>query len=97
MKILLPSLATASVVTLIATAGPTHVRASEPPTRYRDRIGNAAGTIILAEKEAKAKTRAKLTRNHVILKGYDPVAYFKQGRAVRGNPSISSTYHGATY
>ncbi|MBV9491553.1 MAG: hypothetical protein JO069_17825, partial [Verrucomicrobia bacterium] len=56
-----------------------------------------AATIILAEKEVKSKTLAKLTRNHVILKGYDPVAYFKQGRAVKGNPSITSTYRGVTY
>jgi YHS domain-containing protein len=33
----------------------------------------------------------------VILKGYDPVAYFDQGKAVMGNPSITSTYNGATY
>ena len=97
MKSLLRSLAAASAVTLIANAGPTLIRASETLTRYRDPIGSPAGTIVVAEKEAKAKTRAKLTRNHVILKGYDPVAYFKQGRAVKGNPAISSTYHGATY
>jgi hypothetical protein len=81
MKILVRSLTAAGVVTLIANAGPTLARASETSTRYRDPIGSAAGTIILAEKEAKSKTRAKLTRNHVILKGYDPVAYFKQGQA----------------
>ena len=32
-----------------------------------------------------------------ILKGYDPVGYFKQKRAVKGSPSITSTYHGASY
>ena len=33
----------------------------------------------------------------VILEGYDPVAYFKQSKAVKGDPSIASNYHGATY
>jgi hypothetical protein len=31
------------------------------------------------------------------LKGHDPAAYFKQVRAVKGNPAIVSTYHGVTY
>jgi YHS domain-containing protein len=97
MKILLHSLAAAGAVTLIASVGPNFARASETSTRHRDQIGGARSTIILAEKAAKSETGAKLKRNHVILKGYDPVAYFKQGKAVRGNPSIISTYHGATY
>jgi len=33
----------------------------------------------------------------VILKGYDAVAYFKQHRAVKGDPKYSSSYGGATY
>ena len=33
----------------------------------------------------------------MILKGYDPVAYFKQGQAVKGDPKYSSTYQGAIY
>ena len=33
----------------------------------------------------------------IILKGYDVVAYFKQGKPVKGNPAFESTYQGATY
>jgi YHS domain-containing protein len=33
----------------------------------------------------------------VILKGYDAVAYFKQGLPVKGNSEIKSSYQGATY
>ena len=33
----------------------------------------------------------------VILKGYDAVAYFKEGKAVKGDPKYSSTYEGAIY
>jgi YHS domain-containing protein len=31
------------------------------------------------------------------LKGYDAVAYFKQGKPIKGNPEIKSSYQGATY
>lgn len=31
------------------------------------------------------------------MKGYGVVAYFKQGKSVKGNPAIESTYQGATY
>ena len=31
------------------------------------------------------------------MKGYDVVAYFKQGKPVKGNSAIESTYQGATY
>ncbi len=33
----------------------------------------------------------------VAISGYDPVAYFTQGRAVRGDPAISAVHAGATY
>ncbi len=36
-------------------------------------------------------------RNGLALKGYDAVAYFQQGKAVKGNPAFSSTHLGATY
>lgn len=35
--------------------------------------------------------------NKVAIKGYDPVAYFTQKKAVKGKPSIASTYEGVTY
>jgi YHS domain-containing protein len=35
--------------------------------------------------------------NRVILKGYDAVAFFEQGKPVKGNPTIKSSYQGATY
>ncbi len=33
----------------------------------------------------------------VALKGYDPVAYFQQNAAVKGNPSISQSWSGVTW
>jgi YHS domain-containing protein len=55
------------------------------------------GHAAQARKRAKTAPKLNVDKSGVILKGYDPVAYFKQGKAVKGNPSISSTYHGATY
>jgi YHS domain-containing protein len=33
----------------------------------------------------------------IAIKGYDPVAYFKAGEALKGNASFSSTWHGMTW
>ena len=33
----------------------------------------------------------------VALKGYDPVAYFTEGKPVKGDPAIAATWEGATY
>lgn len=33
----------------------------------------------------------------VAIKGYDPVAYFTQKKAVKGNAAITTTYEGVTY
>ncbi len=31
------------------------------------------------------------------IQGYDPVAYFKQNKALKGKPTLASVYEGATY
>jgi YHS domain-containing protein len=41
--------------------------------------------------------KVNVDQNGVILRGYDPVAYFKQNKPVKGNPKYSSSYGGATY
>ena len=33
----------------------------------------------------------------MILKGYDAVAYVKEGKPIKGKPEIKSSYLGATY
>lgn len=35
--------------------------------------------------------------NKVAIQGYDPVAYFKQGKAVKGRKELASSYQGVTY
>jgi YHS domain-containing protein len=43
------------------------------------------------------KPLVNVDKEGVILKGYDAVAYFKQNKAVKGDPKYSSKYEGATY
>ena len=50
-----------------------------------------------SEKGAAKAPKVNVDSNGVILKGYDAVAYFKQKRAVKGDPKYSSSYGGATY
>ena len=41
--------------------------------------------------------KLNLDSQGVILKGYDPVAYFTQKKAVKGAPRYKASYQGATY
>ena len=43
------------------------------------------------------KPLVNVDKEGVILKGYDAVAYFKQNKAVKGDPQYSSKYEGAIY
>ena len=94
MKMLRYSFAAAGMAALIFGAGSNPARASGAATQNLVRIERSAGTLVLAENKAKLK---KVHLNNVILKGYDPVAYFKEDKAVMGSPFITNTYKGATY
>jgi YHS domain-containing protein len=50
-----------------------------------------------ASSKKRAKAPLNVDKNGVILQGYDAVAYFKQNKAVKGDPKYSSSYGGATY
>jgi YHS domain-containing protein len=60
----------------------------------RSNVREPSGIRIWAEKGVR---RPNLDASGVILKGYDPVAYFTQKKAVKGNPKFGTTYQGATY
>lgn len=44
----------------------------------------------------KRKTQFNLEKG-IAIQGFDPVAYFTQKKAVKGNSSIAATYEGVTY
>ena len=74
------------------------------PTSKHSIPQNNAGneTILLAQnaapkEEKSTNTTVNVDGKGVILKGYDAVAYFKQGKPLKGNPEIASTYQGVTY
>jgi len=46
---------------------------------------------------ASGKTLANVDNAGVGIKGYDPVAYFTDNKAVKGDPAIKSTANGVTY
>jgi YHS domain-containing protein len=79
---------------VIVGAVPNIAGASEKAPLDPVHVDRTNGLIVFAEKETKSQHPARI---NVMLKGYDPVAYFKQGKAVPGKRSISSTYNGVTY
>lgn len=44
-----------------------------------------------------AQNLLNLNRNGVAVKGYDPVGYFTDGKALKGDPQFQSTHAGAIY
>ena len=83
MKMRRYSFAAAGIAALISGAVPNPACASDTAMQNPLRIERSAGAILLAENQTKLK---KVRLNNVILKGYDPVAYFNQGKAVMGHP-----------
>ncbi len=46
---------------------------------------------------ASAKTLVNVDKNGVGIKGYDPVAYFTDNKAVKGNAQVQSSSNGVIY
>ena len=49
-----------------------------------------------AQNEAKRLSLYNL-ENKIAIQGFDPVAYFKQSKAIKGKKEISTTYQGVIY
>jgi len=102
MKRFLHVLTTAFVLSVLAalidTANASDNQTSDPARNTAENGPNIAAPNA-PPKEAKGSTTTKLNIDDrgVILKGTDVVAYFKQGKSVKGNPTIESIYQGATY
>lgn len=93
-----------AAVVLVATSNGVTAAGQQLPESANNLIGKDQMLFAQADTSGHKKTHAgkkqplvNVDKNGVILKGYDPVAYFKQSKAVKGNPKYSSKYGGATY
>ena len=55
------------------------------------------GAVLALSYPLEAKTLVNVDRNGVGIRGYDPVAYFKDGKAEKGLPQFTSSAGGVTY
>lgn len=103
MKRLLYLLTAASVAAVPVFAGSSAVGASgkQTPDAVQNTLTNGQSLVAQnsATNEAKRNKSAKVNvdGNGVILKGYDAIAFFEQGKPIKGNPAIKSSYQNATY
>ena len=103
MKGLLHFLTVASLAAVPVLAGNSAVSASEKQILDAEQNILTSGQILVAQnnatKEAKGGESAKVNvdANGVILKGCDTVAYFEQGKPIKGDSALKSTCWGATY
>jgi YHS domain-containing protein len=106
MKRFTHSLIAASVAALVIIATSNGAPATGQPRPENANTGIGKDQMLLAQTETtgqkktdagKKRPLQNVDKSGVILKGYDPVAYFRQNRPVKGNPKYSSRYEGATY
>jgi YHS domain-containing protein len=103
MKRLLYAMTAASVAAVVAFVSSGPMRASDKPTSNpaQNATGNESNAPAQnpspAEANETTKAKVNVDSQGIILKGCDAVAYFKQGKPVKGDPAIESTYQGATY
>jgi YHS domain-containing protein len=102
MKRLVHTLTAVFVVSVVTVTA--NDAASAPDAQTSDPSQNTAqqGPDALAQNaspkgEKGSAAKVNVDSQGVILKGCDVVAYFRQGKPVKGNPAIASTYQGATY
>ncbi|MBV8351066.1 MAG: YHS domain-containing protein [Verrucomicrobia bacterium] len=96
------SLTVALVAAVVLVATPKVAPAAGQQWPESANTGLEKDQMLLAQAETSAHKRTKkplvnVDEHGVILKGYDAVAYFKQSKAVKGDPKYASSYEGATY
>ncbi len=57
----------------------------------------ALGLVLPLVAQTKSKTLLNLDKSGVALQGYDPVAFFTDGKPVKGSEQFVRSYHGAVY
>ena len=92
-----------AAVVIIATSNGVSAAGQQLSESANNVVGKDQMLLAQADTSGHKKTHAgkkplvNVDKNGVILKGYDAVAYFKQSKAVKGDPKYSSKYGGATY
>jgi YHS domain-containing protein len=101
LKRFLHSLSGVSVAVILAATNTVSASDKQTWDPAQDNAGDEAILVAqnAAPRESKSSNTAKVCVDGkgVILRGYDAVAFFKQGKPVKGNPGIESTYQGGTY
>ena len=101
MNRLLCYISTACIAAVIIFAGNSTVGASDTQALDPAQSSSGKGPDIPTQddfqNEAKSGSKVNVDSQGIIVNGYDVVAYFKQGKPVKGNPTIESTYQAATY
>ena len=102
MKMIQYTLVATCVAVFAAVDAPLKLIASDALDAKTSISAGGFNEPLLAQAESSKKPGAKapkvnVDKDGVILKGYDPVAYFKQRHAVKGDPKYSSSYGGAKY
>lgn len=57
----------------------------------------ASATILVSASSFAADIDMNADKHNVSIKGYDTVAYFTEGKAVRGNANFTATYKNTTF
>jgi YHS domain-containing protein len=92
-----------AAVAIIVTSNGVSAAGQQLSESANNVVGKDQMLLAQADTSGHKKTHAgkkplvNVDKNGVILKGYDAVAYFKQSKAVKGDPKYSSKYGGATY
>jgi YHS domain-containing protein len=73
------------------------LRRSSRRSNIKRRISIALLTIAALAFNLLAGQVVNVDQNGVALQGYDPVAYFSDGRPVKGAQELAASYNGATY
>ncbi len=82
----------------VAGAAALETRASEAPPKATPPPSPAPAVApVSAAPSSETKLLVSRDKNGVALQGYDPVAYFTDGKPVPGNPSHTSLHRGAIY
>jgi YHS domain-containing protein len=103
LKRLLHSVTVIFVAAVACLCAISLASASDEKTLDPAQTNSANEPILLVQnaspKEEKSSDTAAVNVDSkgVILRGYDVVAYFRQGKPLKGNPTIESTYQGVTY